>query len=1011
MYAFRKQRQAIALVLVVSVTMLLSVMAVAFVRVSFYEQAAAGNYSAKIEAKLAALAGFDRAVAEIYANLREGKTINEARELDPTNFIMLAYPDSSNGNLAQASAAKQALSLLPYSNATTPKATPVLGTTFSYSGTCQHGRYDPQGNFYALKISDQSDGFNVNSHISSHPLQSNSIVNRILFTLAKSCSSPTITDTQAQAIANAIRPGNNNPAPAYTSMQEVQNTLTALNPAGFNKDQFLGNLCTASWMPASTDANTCGVYNSVPRVSSQPPTYYKEQRAAVNVNTMSEELLMALIANIKATVVMYNTSSLTAPVSDDSADEDKPFPNEDSMNYTSQQVQIEFSSLSLVQLRQLANKILHDSVVTTKRRIFQDIGQFEKHLDAISASLTIPSKPGTYSWVDAVQWRQACVDALKSNFNPHVIDNFWSPNRSYYRIACKGDLFLNSSGCRPYHTTELCFISFSGIEITSLGRVTANNYTSTVATVQVSAILNFGAILGEHTTQTDFYTGDNANWVTFPTNMNPPVTTPAVNPVANIFGGGVEPRPVNNVNLPDASTKFYYGATYFTGNTTYDDAARAFPLTAIPNMNNATPPRLAMTPEQYGAKNLAHDGIISRSLQYPSLMNSRYFVTHAFSSTAFARSDGAAEGITYRGNNSASQHVGSYQGSIKMFIKLTQDAGSISKRGVPCGILAVHSKSKLNTATEDCPFADDPDFSSTYAANKYHEGSQMYLYINTMGKLRLTRLCYAFTFHTAIEGGNTVIKKYGSVDKDEKDPGRSYPRKDIEVDVSTWKAYEWHYINIYWNDNTGVLAIEIDGQDTANNNVFDDPDNYGIGYCILNEVNPHDSFFLNGFFRREKMPGGYFLFASNIDYPGNAVIDQVVSKLTTSASAVMPQRYSPTSPISYSNSFLYPGGTGGVPSGSFWGPIYWNSYPALAEHTTLPISGRSYVNLVVSGYSRYAVTTGDPIAQKLVTSSFKTGNLSYLANFYISGMECPALIAVTALLLFPVPQMTNFAIE
>ena len=282
------------------------------------------------------------------------------------------------------------------------------------------------------------------------------------------------------------------------------------------------------------------------------------------------------------------------------------------------------------------------------------------------------------------KWRQACVDALKSNFNPHVIDNFWSPNRSYYRI------------------------------------------------------------------------------------------------------------------------------------------------TAIPNMNNATPPRLAMTPEQYGAKNLAHDGIISRSLQYPSLMNSRYFVTHAFSSTAFARSDGAAEGVTYRSNNSASQHVGSYQGSIKMFIKLTQDAGSISKRGVPCGILAVHSKSKLNTATEDCPFADDPDFSSTYAANKYHEGSQMYLYINTMGKLRLTRLCYAFTFHTAIEGGNTVIKKYGSVDKDEKDPGRSYPRKDIEVDVSTWKAYEWHYINIYWNDNTGVLAIEIDGQDTANNNVFDDPDNYGI---------------------------------------------------------------------------------------------------------------------------------------------------------------------------------------
>lgn len=981
------RRRGVSLILTVSVMMLLSVASVTYIQSTTYERAAAGNYLALVDAKLTAFAGLEKAIRETTQHFLNGEGLHTPVTDTASLLVPLAYPQGSDSDLKTAARITDPISLCEIDPATDDVITHHGG--ISHSGLVGPGRYEPNGNFYSLQITDNASGLNINSHVAlntSLQSQSDAVLNRILSSLATRCGI-----TNPNTIATQLSSERGSFKYRFDFMEDLETFISDnATGSGAAKEQFLRNLCTDSWI----DTSTSGVYRSSSRSLSSPPQYYRETRAPVDINSISQELLAALIENLYGVAIAYqNEAGTNTNMGTDSFGPDT-IDVETKMDYEPHAIAVDFGTVTAANILNIAQTILLES---GSRVNFNDFAQFEKRLDDKISTLSSYFPSNSTSWITTGQWQQICLDVLKSNFNPNVQDNYWNPNVHAYKRVCKGDLFINSGGaCLPRHTTELCFFSLSGLSIQSVGWITISGGTQVISLSTVSAKLEFGEIL-QHTLQTDFGTGS-SDTITSPVNRSHFTSSDSV-------AGAVEPAPVH-----------VSGGLFNSGAC----CSNMFPSLTYPKLS-ATRHMVAnniagvdqRTLYTYG-NNLAHDGMVSRMVQYPLggssnlRANARYFADYAYSSAAFSNTDGDASSNFRTINADTSTHIANYEGTIEFWVKLDQEPGNAITYGLPCALFAACTKNDL------LPHAADPDLESQagysddspYNSGMFHEGVQMYCYINSLGQLRVSRLYYGFTFRT---DSDTVVRYYGARKGEYADGDRTLSRRDVEIEIGSgvgrnWKAHEWHHVRISWDDGSDSLEMWLDGSNLGIDPF--PPAEAGLSFCVLNELDTRDVLFINGFYREEVQASGYFHFATVVDYPGNATIDEFISYDSSGAGQTSPNRYPTTA--TYSNSFT-------MPRDGILGPIWWISYPTLLQNYS---STTSTVTLSVSDYQSYSSSND---VQKLVTtqtsglsSTIRKNagqNVAYTATLNVatvSGVEvCPILDSVSLALLYTSPKILS----
>ncbi len=966
MKSTNQKRQGMSLIVAVAIMMALSIMAIVFARMMVYERVSANNYCAMIDARFTAFAGMERAAVEMFNHFYFGGVWGQAL---PARCIGV------------------------WDN--TEKC-------YIIDANIEPGRYERNGNRYRVKIVSNAGKFNVNSHIADPPahscqINSNLVVRNILYRLARLCG---LNDASSDDIAETISRYSTDTATNTNSLdaedrrwQNMDELCKAIdydseNPSASEKE-FIDNICTNSWIDTTTSACAANILSSTPPIT-DPPVYYKEYRAPVDINAASPKLLRALLGTVtgNSIVTTYNTAYaqqtyLTNPYMADTGTGRVATIAWQRTGCDDDPTQTNPPPALQTVLSNIATKVTsHD---------FTD----QAKLDAFWT--TVASQP--------------LADALRSNADPNVIDTFWNPNFYTQRQVVKGYLWDNQfsaydmrlpSNIRPAHSTEFCFLSVGGLQLKSEGWIYNENRGMTVAYAKIEADAELGDI-STHTTQEQLASVNPPQHTTLPANT-------VVGMTPDIFGGAVEPRrnynPGSNLlylssaktsNLPFSGSPFPIGGR----NNTYDklgiyDSMQAAQL-VVNGARNAT------------INNLAHDGLVSRRIFGSDINDARYYATNCFSDAAFGSPDGSIPntGSSLVGNETqADMKVGNYQGTIEFWVKLDFAPGAAATdasgdRPNPIfGLLGITSKDKL----KNCKINPDLLITAPALAGKYHEGIQMYVYISSVGQLRASRLYYAFCY----DKSNPPLY-YGATFDNARDPDRTgggvgnrVARKDIEYAVNGWLPHTWHHVVVNWNDRTDSIQLVVDGDPT--NLAAISLSQTEIGYGISNESEPRDSFFINGFLREECVSSqGYFPLGgtgtSLIHIPGNATIDEVVSYSAETAIA-SPKRYG-DGPI-YTNSFT-------TTRNGILGPIFWLSYP---NASTSPVP-TSIPSVAVTNYT----ASNSILTPSSITVVPNNQVISYNVNFNLdssatsAGVRTPTFDSISLVLFYRSPKYTRLSYQ
>lgn len=147
------------------------------------------------------------------------------------------------------------------------------------------------------------------------------------------------------------------------------------------------------------------------------------------------------------------------------------------------------------------------------------------------------------------------------------------------------------------------------------------------------------------------------------------------------------------------------------------------------------------------------------------------------------------------------------------------------------------------------------------------EGTQFFVWKNTSGELRVTRLYYHQAFFR-----DQPNQAYPLIGDDEElegedfetDARKAWARTDVIVDVRDWKAHEWHHVVVQFDDDADAnrVQVRIDGEplDFLTNH------NIGLGrFVALNEEEPKDEIMIGGIYRNQAVAGqGIFKFGGNV---------------------------------------------------------------------------------------------------------------------------------------------------
>ncbi len=495
-----------------------------------------------------------------------------------------------------------------------------------------------------------------------------------------------------------------------------------------------------------------------------------------------------------------------------------------------------------------------------------------------------------------------------ANFNPNTRINKVNPNSPSYRAVDKSSLVKFGQGndrsdVRLGHTTEFCFDSKGIYEISSLAEITGggNSSDSVFAESRRRSVVKVFDVY-HHTTQEQF---------------EQPFR--AVSKTSSARGGAREyvttwPDPIDALH-PD-----YYTGSRQDGRVELSGAIDAqmqvsAPSARVSRWTGDATLRLAHTFRFREEDSLRQLGNMMRTPSNPtaklkelgSVLDANYsqkgsIYKQRYSNYVWGATDSAVEdeNVGEPFVDEASQNSDLMPDGINSSIFRTSALGgrflrlpAQRYRQFPADQGAVNRN--YNNDIGNLPYyngaiscwiklefnANDPVFSGLIGATQVQttvgqnptdsEGSQIWIWKNTKGQLRVSRLYY----HQAFAKGYTTqaVPLIGSEDEVEEgneaetDPQKYWARNDVVVDISKWRAHEWHHLAVSYDDSSPTSAIRVWIDHTPVDAV-----NHNIGegmFCALNEEDPKDQIQVGGFFRDQAVAReGLFKFGTNFDRQG-----------------------------------------------------------------------------------------------------------------------------------------------
>ncbi|WP_372368333.1 hypothetical protein [Candidatus Uabimicrobium sp. HlEnr_7] len=666
------------------------------------------------------------------------------------------------------------------------------------------------------------------------------------------------------------------------------------------------------------------------------PKYY-ELRSTIDINHISTELLYALITNIKATANFYTKKA-------------KKFSHYTNKNLV--QKTIIFADASAKNIAEYIKKRI------TFGQPFYSFSQFAKFIDYDLPSRYFPICPPD---INKELWVQTWRDTLKSNFNCHKINNNYNPNTPMHTNVSKKHMYFKKQHIfYPGHTVELHFFSTGPFSVISTSYITANQ--QIVSTKKLKILVVWGETLSH--SQTKDFTKPTAQFEN--TLCAPKEITFANN---NFIEPTAKKPPKGLFNFPQPNTKINTEISYFGSPNNNDTTIFAYKSKI--SSNNI------INSFSYLQNHIGHDGFVSRQAFYQNNKDNHYFVTHAFSRKSLSHN--------FRNTNTQNDsHIANYNGSIEFWIKLDQPIGNKNTPGLYFPLFSSTTKNKLQQGIKQ------KNNSNTQLQNgRFHEGVQMFLFIDPLGYIHFLRTYYTYVF--TLDHSKKIVS-YGTINPKDKDLKRTFIRRHIKTNISNldWQAHTWHHVIVRWYDEKEIFTLELDGRIKIDNFTNEEQ-----GALVLNEIDPRDSLFINGFKRHQAYKGGLFPFAKEINLCGNTTIDNFISYAKYDQ-AKYKHRYHNYS--SYTNSFY-------IAKKAILGPVTWIPYTKNnnTKYTKLPQVIVEIPNRKVETFSNKDMIV--PKKMTIVNNQFSSYKVSFIIGKKENGgLECPSLGSISQIILFPYPK-------
>ena len=940
----KNKQNGMVLIVVVSILALLSLMSVTFVRMMVYEQVAASNSGANSNARLIAQCGIEEAKARLWKYLLTAQEENSLLVSTESslfsnkndNYDNFWYPipsDDQYYDLKSAVRDKKAISLHANAGKNEYSASGYVGIVRQRRSQ-YFGSYEMNGNFYALKIEDNQGKLNINSHrpkkittdtssaYATKCQYSNLVMNNLIRRLAVNCGlGESKNATLPVAIADILRPINSSEPPLYTNLtnvrdkilNEVQKHTTITNLLQNNLNKFFYNICINSWMDKKTQVPIASYIKRTTADQLHNIQYYIEYRSPININTVSLELLAAIIEEVGANVFICHCQGTVAQ---DAIFESQQAETE--IRYVLDQNTVQFDdpqnqSLSDTNAMAIARELIGNiDANPDNRRRYYNFHELDNAIDSIDGNYWKITESNTGK---KLALQQLPKDVLKANFNPNARENTVSLNANNYINATKGDLYLQNiyevmvNGQptlidAPTHTTELCFWCNGYASITSLGMITANNHNTIIEESVINEQVAFGDWV-THTTQHDFFSANirNENEAA----INNPNTTRS-NCTIN-----------NSYVFPDETAEKELEKIDDTEVTTYSASKNSGWIEIIPNtFNNDLPYQNTINGSESSQLFMAMKKRVSipNESLLDSILHTDYKTLLLKNNSEYNATNAVTAPSNYnRANSSSSASELNYKRHIKFWMKFN---GNILLSPYKSGIYA---ETRFSGQRNYIPYNWDKVQGTTTAnAPKlpFHEGSQLYIYKNTNNQLRIstTYFCryYIVTNNIGQYQGIAINPGEGNgyyglalgVNQDyTTDPNWKYARLDGSVDLKdiasqrNWQQNSWHHFNIETDSKNGTISILIDGinvSSATNDNLelkaqFEN-DELHPSFCIANDTftGTTSKKSINGFQRKQRdnniSNGGLIIFReatpdTNVSFLSNGVMVGYNTDFTT----------------------------------------------------------------------------------------------------------------------------------
>ncbi len=878
----RRKMRGSMLIVAMGILTLMSIMAITFARLMKLESAASTNYLNMIRAKLLAESGLERAKV----NLRSVASTNHYDSIDDPWVFKDDKGSLGAGTLIE--------------DAKKPSFEGDLG-----------GRYTLQGDTYKVKVIDCASQMNLNGTQPTLPqmlenlgaaiAKSKGVDDPIADLEYKGAAGPKAIIAFRADLINGKFSSKMQLLELFQMSEREKGTQDA-DKVGLEKFNAYKDYVTAnSWFNEKT---VKGLRNDQPKI---PPLYFSEPRAPINVNTATREVLVACLKGLGGRGRYVGLVTKKQSIDSDTPDYallDQKAKEELTLEEIVDFVYVE--PLTEQQAEQIA------SAIETRRadRPFASYADFEYFVDTVVPKGALPQYKSSLHPADnrdidhfKAWYEQAARDMLKANFNPNARPGYFNPSVSARLIVDKANLWAKDKDGTlvEAHTTEFCFSSMGYFEIISLGRVLGPR-TDIVAEAKVRAVVKvFDTIM--HTSQKEFETAekdDKLDILSFPENVV------AFEADGHEQIGYIELFPSEDSPAPSTADLYKLLCVKFDQEN-YDrtnelSIANGVPGTAMvpqPDPLTVDPKRgtnikFNLLPKD---SDVLPDGFFASKFKGAYLARLRY---RAAAPTA------NVDSRTVETQGPSGVNVPMFTGGMEFWIKPEFD----STAKVFAGYLAVMTKQKRTVGQPG-------------DQRQYIGGTQMFLFKNTDGDLRLTRLYYEAFFEPTGKMFPATPPYPGDFDIYNPDsfppypddrpynpeppskPDRKYPigrplpdvidklpskhaRMDILVDHDSWggwKAGEWHHVLITWDDRVWendmskkncCLRLFIDGKYMPGL-VYQYAPNYSV---VVNEISPGDCLYVGGVFRQQKYtPKGLFKFGSLNDFGvvANATIDNFIS--------------------------------------------------------------------------------------------------------------------------------------